>query len=146
MPQLIKCLEDYKKMMISLSNMERIIKIKREKMQMIKTSSFDDICIKGNGNSKEEMLDELISYIDVLEKQIKITKDEINLIDDGLLNNLSELELKIIDGFFFHPAETYRKTVQNLCDKLGYSESHLIRMKKKALEHCEIIMFGKVER
>ena len=113
-----------------------------DKFTAIRSATTDSTPVQGgNENRREQMLIHNIATREELQKNLEITKNEVEITEKGLAA-LTETERRILTRFYINRTKGY---VERLCDELYISKTELYRQKEDALKRFTTVCYGIVE-
>ena len=138
----IQRLQDYEARKEAIDSLTEQISLLEDKFTAIRSATTDSTPVQGgNENRREQMLIHNIATREELQKNLEITKNEVEITEKGLAA-LTETERRILTRFYINRTKGY---VERLCDELYISKTELYRQKEDALKRFTTVCYGIVE-
>jgi ArpU family phage transcriptional regulator len=138
----IQRLRDYEARKEAIDSLTEQISLLEDKFTAIRSATTDSTPVQGgNENRREQMLIHNIATREELQKNLELTKNEVEITEKGLAA-LTETERRILTRFYINRTKGY---VERLCDELYISKTELYRQKEDALKRFTTVCYGIVE-
>ena len=124
----------------ALQNIPERILVLGLKFAGLKATDTDSDRVSGGENHREEAMLANIAERDELNRNLEITRREVEQIDAALAN-LSQEERLVLERFYIHREHGH---VDKLCEELNMEKSQVYNIKNRALVRLARMLHGQV--
>lgn len=136
----IAAIRDYNAMRVIINSTPEEIKAVYEKMTAPRSPNLSGMPSARNPQSGQDKIVAHIDKLDVLRERYSQAIEYMSWFEPAW-SNLTDTEQLILREFYMGENQKSGATYR-LINELNYSESHIERMRSKALRHLRILLFG----
>lgn len=138
----LEALKDYGGMQFILEHTNDDIRAEHEKMQSVRSPSFDGIPHIHNPHAGEQLILNSIEEIDVLKERYRQAMEYMAWFQPAW-DELTEDEQFVLREFYMCDEAQQIDAVYNICDHFHIERSSAYNKKNRALTHLQLLLFGK---
>ncbi len=131
-------LEAYRYLKESLSLIPPRIKELSRISGAVRTAKLRDTVVQGGQSDAQERLLRCMEEMEALRENYSLAKSRVLRVERGL-SLLSEAERLLLDSFYILRPRGY---LSELCERFGYEERQIYRMKDQALQRFALALYG----